>query len=314
MQRIVRQNTDVNVNKISFVNSINSQKVGQNQVQNNNLGSDLVENPAYMLQLMNEKENMLMKRFIGDSGNVDKSIDQNEFVAYKPDQDQSISKVLDDIVAQEFFGGNIESSIHVMLEPFNEHQDAWRNFGGAAQELNICLNNYSKIFGADNNYYKELLEKLDKMDSEGTNSIVNYIKNVVTQSAHGEYLDTDPSTEQMKNATKAFDEYFGDLTLSDAKKKSRQMGESFITALGELSKDKILRIQLESKSIEELINKFMEEFYSKGETVKTSSIDINDLVSEDMMQDDRVRRSTQKEGAKNIQESIVGKNVLNVLV
>ncbi|WP_110954274.1 hypothetical protein [Anaerosinus massiliensis] len=314
MQRIVRQNTDVNVNKILFVNSINSQKVGQNQVQNNNLGSDLEENPAYMLQLMNEKENMLMKRFVGDSENIDESIDQNEFVAYKADKDPSIRKVLDDIAAQEFFGGNIESSIHVMLEPFNGHQDAWRNFGGAAQELNICLNNYSKIFGTDNNYYKELLEKLDKMDSEGTNSIVNYIKNVVTQSAHGEYLDTDPSTEQMKNATKAFDEYFGDLTLSDAKKKSRQMGESFITALGELSRDKILRIQLESKSLEELINKFMEEFHSEGETVKTSFMDVTELVNENMMQDDKMKSCAQKEEIKNIQDTMVGRSIVNVVI
>ena len=268
-QRTINAQSSYDYSVLQIKNPKNHQILGW-QVAATEKGQDssqtgtLAENPAYILQLSNKDENgnEVLNQFYKDNGIDPNNVDQIKFEVHQVDEevDRIARKPLEDAWGKAFIGGAIESSIHGMLNPFNDYQDAKKNFGGAAQELNWALNQYAQAFGADNSYYKELLEKLDAIDLEHKNSVVLYIKDAVNKSAGGEHLDFDPSDAQMKAAGKAFDECFGDLSLGDAKKKGREMDKAFTKELGESITDKFFRIWSENKSTEEIINDLIKEF------------------------------------------------------
>ncbi len=221
------------------------------------------EIPAYILQISNkdEKGNDVLNQFYKDNGIDPDNVDQTKLEVHQVDEeaDRIARKPFDDAYSQAFLGGDIENAIHGMLNPFNDYQEAWRNFGGAAQELTYALNHYEQAFGTDNSYYKELIEKLDTIDPEHKNSAVLYIKDMISRSAGGEHLEFDVFGAQMKDAGQAFDDCFGGLSLVDAKKKGKEMAKAFTKALGESSVEKYFGILLKSKSIKEITEDFIKE-------------------------------------------------------
>lgn len=232
------------------------------QGQDSNQAGTSAENPAYILQLSNKDENGndVLTQFYKDNGIDPANVDQTKLEVRQVDQeaDGIARKPFDDAQTQAFIGGNIETQIGAMLNPFNDYQDGETNFKYAAYHLSIYLNGYSQFFGSDNSYYKELTEKLDTIDPDHQNSAVNYIKDLINISASGQRIEYDDN--QIKAAGKAFDDCFGGLSLDDAKKKGSETSNAFNQALGESSMDKFMRIWSESKSTKEIINDLIKEF------------------------------------------------------
>jgi len=212
---------------------------------------------------------------------------------------------------KEWIAGSIESCIKNMVDPLSKLRDPeyaqalnaglekYPGLSGlgdpkylfreAAEGLIGQLNMYECYAGTDDGYYKKLTDTLDSIDPDHQNSIVSYIKDLVSRSTSSE-KDIDYNDE-VNAFQKAFDGSFGHLSSDNVMEKGNEKRKAFENTFGESSEDKFwsgaakatplvttVKGNLENEIVSELLKAL--DASTEGDTSKTSTTDMSVLVNQ----------------------------------
>ena len=308
---------------------LGKQVVGMKQGQDSNQTVVSHEGPAYIIHISNQEI-------------VHKEVILNQY--YKDYKECGIDPAHEYDAMKEWIAGSIEGCMKDMLDPLSKLRDpeyakalnaglekypglsGLRDpkylFREAAEGLIGQLNMYECYAGTDDGYYKKLTDTLDTIDPDHKNSVVSYIKDLVSRSTSSEkdifYNDEVDAFE------KAFDDSFGHLSIDSVMEKGNEKRKAFDETFGESSEDKFwsgaakatttataVKAKLKNESISALIKAL--DLSTKEDTSKTSTStsDMGMLVNQRTSQASDARDDQMTTLKRQLDKTSVG-NVVDV--